>query len=243
MRRRLLLLAIIAMTLALCGCRLFRRSAPQPPQVQKAEIPEAIAGEEGQEPQLRVYIAEEDRIVTMNFEDYVMGVVAAEMDPEWPAAALAAQAIQARTFALQKNSRTGHSARPGCPRFHQCRRVSGLRCFPDQRQRPQGRGGYPGVAAVMPRANLSAAGFTPIAGNYCHSFRRPKLPGRTPLPETGGESLPPVCVDEDQEFWSATQQGQAAFRLCKKALSSGTPATFSPFRLSPRKTGGLLPSR
>jgi stage II sporulation protein D len=44
---------------------------------------------------------------TMAFEDYLLGVVAAEMEPTWPLEALAAQAIMARTFTLDKIARQG----------------------------------------------------------------------------------------------------------------------------------------
>lgn len=71
------------------------------------KLPEKLAQYEGQEPQLVVYIAEEGTTRTMAFEEYIAGVVAAEMDPEWPQAALAAQAILSRSFTLQKIGETG----------------------------------------------------------------------------------------------------------------------------------------
>jgi stage II sporulation protein D len=40
-------------------------------------------------------------------EEYLMGVVAAEMNPNWPMEALAAQAIIARSFTLQKIAEDG----------------------------------------------------------------------------------------------------------------------------------------
>lgn len=44
---------------------------------------------------------------TMKLEDYIMGVVAGEMDPNWSVNALAAQAILARTFTLDKIAKEG----------------------------------------------------------------------------------------------------------------------------------------
>lgn len=70
-------------------------------------IPSAIKRGERQEPLINVYIAEEDLVQEMPMEDYVAGVVAGEMDPTWPVEALAAQAILARTFTLQKIAETG----------------------------------------------------------------------------------------------------------------------------------------
>lgn len=61
----------------------------------------------GKEPVLTVYFDEEKRTEKMPFEKYIEGVVAAEMDPKWPREALAAQAILARTFTLERLQRTG----------------------------------------------------------------------------------------------------------------------------------------
>lgn len=47
-----------------------------------------------------VYISKEKRIVSMNIEDYVTGVVAAEMPAEFNIEALKAQAVAARTYGL-----------------------------------------------------------------------------------------------------------------------------------------------
>ena len=47
---------------------------------------------------LRVYDTEEQRAMTMTLEDYLVGVVAAEMPSSFEAAALRAQAVAARTF-------------------------------------------------------------------------------------------------------------------------------------------------
>lgn len=65
-------------------------------------IPAEINRGVNQEPKLRVFIAERNQIRTMNMEEYLQGVVAAEMDTDWPIEALAAQAIIARTFTLHK---------------------------------------------------------------------------------------------------------------------------------------------
>jgi len=55
-----------------------------------------------EELRLSVYFHETSDIKEMYLEEYLMGVVAAEMDPNWPREALAAQAIVARTFTLRK---------------------------------------------------------------------------------------------------------------------------------------------
>jgi stage II sporulation protein D len=80
----------------------FLRGRQKPP-----SIPPKIAAGERQEPVISVYIAEKGVVEQMNMEEYIAGVVAGEMDPQWPLAALSAQAILARTFTLQKIAETG----------------------------------------------------------------------------------------------------------------------------------------
>ncbi len=55
-----------------------------------------------QEPEITLYDNETDQKQKIKFEEYIAGVVAAEMEPSWPQEALAAQAILARTFTLHK---------------------------------------------------------------------------------------------------------------------------------------------
>jgi stage II sporulation protein D len=70
-------------------------------------IPAPIRQNGDEEPELRVFIAEQNQIRTMMMEEYLMGVVAAEMSPKWDQNALAAQAIIARSFTLQKIAEDG----------------------------------------------------------------------------------------------------------------------------------------
>lgn len=74
---------------------------------QTPQIPGVISKGANKEPELRVYVADRGTVSTMAFEEYLMGVVAAEMEPDWPKEALAAQAIIARSFTLQKIAEEG----------------------------------------------------------------------------------------------------------------------------------------
>lgn len=56
---------------------------------------------------ISVYLHESGEIAEMPLEEYLYGVVAGEMDVNWPKEALAAQAILARTFTLEKMERGG----------------------------------------------------------------------------------------------------------------------------------------
>lgn len=104
-----LLVAFILMALYVSSCRagLLTPAEPFLSGRRKPVIPKQIATGERQEPVISVYIAEKETVEQMNMEEYVTGVVAGEMDPNWPLAALAAQAILARTFTLQKIAEMG----------------------------------------------------------------------------------------------------------------------------------------
>lgn len=62
----------------------------------------AEADKTGTEPTLTLYINETGERKKIKLEEYLKGVVAAEMDTSWPVNALAAQAILARTFTLKQ---------------------------------------------------------------------------------------------------------------------------------------------
>lgn len=51
---------------------------------------------------INVFVVNQNRLMKMNLEDYVKGVVAAEMPAEFDIEALKAQAVAARTYALSK---------------------------------------------------------------------------------------------------------------------------------------------
>ncbi len=96
MRKKWMVIVAVAMAVALVasGCSLFK--APQ-----QKPVPQQQAGQ-GTEPEISVYMHETGEKKTMKMEEYIAGVVAGEMKPDWPVAALAAQAIVARTFTLEE---------------------------------------------------------------------------------------------------------------------------------------------
>jgi stage II sporulation protein D len=63
----------------------------------------------GEEPSIAVYIPEQNKIVKMKLEEYVKGVVAAEMPGEFEMEALKAQAVASRTLAVKSMKRFGGS--------------------------------------------------------------------------------------------------------------------------------------
>jgi len=102
-----ILVLLMAVLAGLFGCRL-RPQLPEPrAEAELPPLPEVLNQRPGQEPQLKVYMHETGFIQEMSFEEYISGVVAAEMKPEWHEEALAAQAIIARSFTLQKIKEKG----------------------------------------------------------------------------------------------------------------------------------------
>lgn len=81
--------------------------APMPAPAAPAPAPQPIPGVAAfdaskypNEPQVRVYLADKGTITTMALEKYIEGVIAQEMEPDWPMEALAAQAIASRTLTI-----------------------------------------------------------------------------------------------------------------------------------------------
>ena len=69
----------------------------------------------GEDIPLRVYMHEMDKIVQISLEDYVKGVVAAEMPAEFDREALKAQAVAARTYAVKQMGSFGGTGLPNRP--------------------------------------------------------------------------------------------------------------------------------
>lgn len=110
--------ALIALCVLLAGCSCAQDApAPTPspslsappsaaPSVQPRaaatwDLPETITIGENGLPLVEVYRTDMSVVETMDFESYLMGVLAGEMHNDWPLEALKAQAIVARTFALR----------------------------------------------------------------------------------------------------------------------------------------------
>ncbi len=96
MRKKWMVVLAVALAgaLAVGGCGLFK--GPQQKPAPQKQAPQ------GAEPQITVYMHETGEKKTMKMEEYIAGVVAGEMKPDWPVTALAAQAIVARTFTLEE---------------------------------------------------------------------------------------------------------------------------------------------
>lgn len=69
----------------------------------------------GENTVIRVYLADVNRTVAMDLEEYVKGVVAAEMPAEFAPEALKAQAVAARTYAVRRMAPFGGAGLAGHP--------------------------------------------------------------------------------------------------------------------------------
>jgi len=98
-RRSLILVLLLLVVVTGCGLRTAQK-APRLQSDPKEPGPVAVA-RSGREPNLTLFDNESGQKKEIMLEDYITGVVAAEMDPAWPTEALAAQAILARTFTLE----------------------------------------------------------------------------------------------------------------------------------------------
>lgn len=114
-----LTLIIVLLIVSLTACRTAKRPFDKEPpkkvekDVKQPAIPEAISQGERKEPRLKVYLTESGRVDEMKFEDYVVGVLAGEMNNDFPKEALAAQAILARTFVMDFVTEKGKSKYDG----------------------------------------------------------------------------------------------------------------------------------
>lgn len=118
-RKISLVLIIVLLVASLSACKTAKRPwDKEPPKkvqkdTKKPPIPESISQGERKEPKLKVYLTDSGRVDEMKFEDYVVGVLAGEMSNDFPAEALAAQAILARTFVMEFITDKGNSKYDG----------------------------------------------------------------------------------------------------------------------------------
>jgi stage II sporulation protein D len=203
MKRRLLwLLPVLFVFIFLDACAPLRRPAPGgniPP------IPDQISRGNRQEPVLKVYMHDTQQVKEMPMEEYIAGVVAAEMDPKWPLEALAAQAILARTFTLQKIASQG-----GVPNrnAHASTDIEEFQAYDASRINDQVR-----QAVQRTRGEVAVAG-----GQFIRAWFHANSGGRTATAVEGlafdkeptpyvvsiEDSISVQAAPEDQQVWKAT---------------------------------------
>lgn len=98
---RFMCLLLLA-TLILTGCRAAGNTEKEEAQIPfEPDLPDTIRVDENGIPLLDVYVVDDEKIETMGIEEYLQGVLAGEMQNDWPLEALKAQAILARTFVIR----------------------------------------------------------------------------------------------------------------------------------------------
>ncbi|MCL4424776.1 MAG: SpoIID/LytB domain-containing protein [Firmicutes bacterium] len=73
---------------------------PPPVKIERKPLAPEILARYGQEPVLSLYMEDSGETRWIKMEEYLPGVVAAEVEPTWPLQALAAQAVVSRTLTL-----------------------------------------------------------------------------------------------------------------------------------------------
>ncbi len=66
------------------------------------QIPQPLPDQAIPEPQVKLYLHEQNELISLQLEDYIVGTVAAEMPASFDMEALKAQAVAARTYTLKK---------------------------------------------------------------------------------------------------------------------------------------------
>lgn len=91
--KKKIIMLIICLLLFLALTRIFYKKdgKPEPPEVTEMPVSDI---------DITVYNTRDDKLEVMDLDDYLVGVVAAEMEAEFSIEALKAQAIAARTYAL-----------------------------------------------------------------------------------------------------------------------------------------------
>jgi stage II sporulation protein D len=104
------LLAALLLPLALVPLR--GGHQPVPPAVPQATAAPGAAAAEAPQPEVSVYLSQSGQIETLPLEEYVSGVLAAEMPADFELEALKAQAVAARTFIVRRLLAGDHSGVP-----------------------------------------------------------------------------------------------------------------------------------
>ncbi|MHA6532687.1 stage II sporulation protein D [Paenibacillus sp. BAC0078] len=96
------LLAGLLLPLLVVPLRGGQPAPPAVPQATASPAPPGTAAEDAPQPRVSVYLSRSGQIETLSLEDYVSGVVAAEMPADFELEALKAQAVAARTFIVRR---------------------------------------------------------------------------------------------------------------------------------------------
>ena len=222
-RKRALICLALAAALGLGGCMGDRGAEDGDPvrwkdvgDVKKPAVPEKLTRNGEGVPVLKVYDVKAKKAEEMDLETYVAGVVAGEMKNDWPVAALEAQAILARTYAL-KFCRDKASKYDGADISTD---VAEAQAYAPADVNTRVRQAVQGTRGEV----MSAGGEYPYAWFHAHSG------GMTELPSVGldfrdgdPDYLAPVASEESEDApedvkrWTATFTEAEALAACRDA--------------------------
>lgn len=200
----------------------------------------------GQNVQITVQVEGKPR--QMNLEDYVMGVVSAEIAPTFPEEAIKAQAVAARTYAAYKltNGRPeAHADADICDDYHHCA------AYMDMKVQASGRWGKNAETYqnTIEKAVRETAGEViiyekkPIIAVFCAAAGEKtessedvwgsRVPYLTNVASPGGESCPKY---QGKVTFSLTQFRDKISKAIPSANLTGAPNTW--FKMSVRTAAG-----
>ncbi len=181
-------------------------------------------GETDQESVL-VYLTEENRLFSMTMEDYVCGVLAAEMPAQYHLEALKAQAVAARTRALWQKQQGGCALHPGADICTDSAHCQGY-ASPQQRRERWGSSCEAYTERLMQVQRETAGQWMAYEDNPITVLYHANSGGRTENVQTVfAQSLPYLVSVESKEDQNARDfQQETAFTYEEAAQKLGCTA-------------------
>ncbi len=172
----------------------------------------------GREPTVTLYDVRTKERRRLPLEEYVAGVVAGEMKKDWPVAALAAQAIIARTFTLQKvregGSRYGNDVSTDVSEFQAYAPQNITASVREAVRRTRGMVVTYGGKYIRAYFHSCAGGITATAAEGLEFTREP-----TPYVKVVRD---PPCADPSVQSWEARlSRAEVAAALRKLGAPAG----------------------
>lgn len=230
-------LVLLAICLTLGGCRLKPDDRDPSAEPEAPPLPEAIRQEGRREPIIKVYMHEADTVEEMGIEEYICGVVAAEMDPQWPEEALAAQAIIARSFTLQKIGDEGGVPEHGA---HASTDIEEFQAYSAERINDRVR------KAVNKTKGQVAVYRNEFIRGWFHAFAGPRTalagegldfkegnPPYIQIVESPGKEIMP----KEEGYWSASFSAEKV-RAAVEEVSGSDPGPIVDFEISEKGPSG-----
>lgn len=224
-REYLVIAAVLAALIALVAMKAGRPPAPKP-------APSPAEVRHKSEPTISLWVAETGQVKRLKLEEYVAGVVAGEMRPDWPREALSAQAILARTFTLRKmergKTRHGTDASTDVKEFQA---YAPEKITPAVREAVEASRGK----VITYRGGLALAYFHACAGGMTSTAPEGLAFTKEPTPYLKVVRDDP-CPLPSQQNWTATFSREEVLRAARQV--GARPAGIAPLRVVRRGVSG-----